>query len=54
MNLRQEKSPIILIGLFRIGYLGITPVVPHILMLKLIIVVFSFGNVLFPVELNIG
>jgi len=35
------------------GYLGITPVVPHFLMLKLIIVVFSSGNFLFPGELNI-
>jgi hypothetical protein len=53
VNLRHEKSPIILIGLLRIGDLGITPVVPHILMLKLIIIVFSLGNFLFPDELNI-
>lgn len=35
------------------GDLGITPVVPHFLMLKLIIIVFSLGNFLFPGELNI-
>ena len=49
----HEKSHIRMIGLLRIGDLGITAVVPHILMLKLIIIVFSLENFLLPDELNI-
>jgi len=49
----MEKSPDILSGLFCMRCLGITAVLPHVLMLKLIIIVLGLGNVLSPDEFRI-
>ena len=49
----KKETPTSCRGFFVFQCLDITPVISHILMLKLIIVVLSLGNVLFPDLFNI-
>lgn len=49
-----KNSPIILIELFCIGLLGITPVLPHILMLELDYFCFVFWKLPVPYVYRIG
>ena len=49
----KKETPTSCRGFFVFQCLDTTPVISHILMLKLIIVVFRLGNVLSPDVLNI-